>query len=729
MQTKLKLRKMKRLQYVLGVALLITAIWSCTNDDFGSTEFLETAQAPSNLSALFNVTQDNTGLVTITPNAEGAVAYDVAFGDGNTTASKVKQGESILHTYAEGTYQVKLIGYGITGLTSETELPLEVSFKAPENLEVTIENDVSVSKKVNVTAIADYAMTFDVYFGEAGKDDPVSANIGDVASYVYQEAGTYTIRVVAKSAAIETTTYTQEFEVTAILQPVTSAPTPKARQEGDVISVYSNAYTNIEGSNYNPDWGQSGQGSSYAEYDLNGDTMLQYINLSYQGIDLGAPVNAVPMEYLHIDVWTADVTSIDIFPLPAGVQPDQERFVTKELVPNEWNSIDIHLTEFTDQGLVLDNLAQFKFVGNPWAAGTVFIDNLYFYKAPTESVEMPITFESSTLNYAWSGFGDANFGPIEAGVISNPDQSGNNTSAHVVKINKPSGAQVWAGASIDLGARQDFSEGTTVNVLVWSPRAGTPIMFKMEDSMSAPDGNGNPSVFVEVLSQTTVANQWEMLRFDLTTFEAFNTSNNYDRVILFPDFGNVGLGEDFYFDDIKIEGTGEAGITFPITFESTSLEYVWNGFGDANFGAINAGVIDNPDATGENTSSKVTHINKPTGGQVWAGASLDLAGAADFSSGNTTIKVKVWSPRSGVPIMFKMEDSTSEPDGNGNPSVFVEVLSETTVANQWEELSFDLTTFEAFSASNMYDRVILFPDFGNIGDNEDFYFDDIIQTN
>ena len=33
-------------------------------------------------------------------------------------------------------------------------------------------------------------------------------------------------------------------------------------------------------------WGQAGQGSGWNLYDLAGDTMLQYINLSYQGISL-----------------------------------------------------------------------------------------------------------------------------------------------------------------------------------------------------------------------------------------------------------------------------------------------------------------------------------------------------------------------------------------------------------------------------------------------------------
>ncbi len=97
----------------------------------------------------------------------------------------------------------------------------------------------------------------------------------------------------------------------------------------------------------------------------------------------------------------------------------------------------------------------------------------------------------------------------------------------------------------------DFTKGTKVKVTVWSPKVGAKILYKMEDSTSPKDGNGNPTIFVEVEATTTVANSWQVLTFDLTSFGAFSTSNKYDRVILFPDFGVNGTGATYYFDDIK----------------------------------------------------------------------------------------------------------------------------------------------------------------------------------
>jgi hypothetical protein len=271
---------MKALKYILSIVIAIVVIWSCSDieDNF---DFVSSAKAPEKVTALYHITQDNTGLVTMTPNSEGASFYEIYFGDGTVNPVKVNQGESVQHVYKEGNYKVKIVGTGVTGLKTEVTQDLVVSFIAPRNLVVVIENDLAVSKKVNVTANAEFATFFEVFFGEAGNTTPVSANIGGTASYVYKEAGKYTIRVVAKGGAIQTTTFTKEFDVTAILQPIASAATPPSRLPSDVISIYGGKYTNVAGTNYNPDWGQSGQGSSYAVFVFSGDNMLQYIKLSY----------------------------------------------------------------------------------------------------------------------------------------------------------------------------------------------------------------------------------------------------------------------------------------------------------------------------------------------------------------------------------------------------------------------------------------------------------------
>ncbi|WP_438977830.1 PKD domain-containing protein, partial [Polaribacter sp.] len=367
------------------------------DEELRDLSFTDSIAPPSNVSAAYDLTQDNTGNVTITPTADGALSFEVYFGDSTTEPAKLGLGENVTHTYAEGSYNVKIVAINLKGDKVEATQPLVVSFKAPENLTVTIENDAAISKQVNVTATADFAATYEFHSGETGVTQPVAtANIGDQLSYQYSTPGTYSVKVVAKGAAIATTEYTMDFEVTEILAPIASATPPPTRSATDVISIFSDTYTNVAGTDLYPNWGQSTQ---YTAFDLNGDAIIQYSNLNYQEIDIGSEVDASSMEMLHIDIWTADATSIDIYPLPNGVQPADERFVTKQLVANEWNSFDIPMTDFTSQGLPVNTLKQFKFVGS----GTVFIDNIYFYKSPSLPFNgvTPITFED---NFTLSSF-------------------------------------------------------------------------------------------------------------------------------------------------------------------------------------------------------------------------------------------------------------------------------------------------------------------------------------
>jgi hypothetical protein len=370
---------MKKMKNIYKISIMLLLIVAACTDNLRDTSFAANMALPSEVTALYDITQDNTGAVTITPSANGAVSFNIYFGDATAEPASINQGESVAHIYAEGTYEVKVEALNLSGDTVETLQQLVVSFKAPQNLVAVIENDASVSRQVNITANADFAAMFDFDSGETGATQPVvSGNIGTTVSYQYETAGMYAVKVIAKGGAIETTEYAVEFEVTEILAPISSASSPPTRDAGNVISIFSDAYTDVAGTDFYPNWGQT---TLYTLYDLNGNGMLQYNNLNYQGIDIGEEVDASSMEFLRIDIWTPDATSIDIYPLPNGVAPADEKFVTKTLIPNEWNSFDIPMSDFTDQGLPVNNLKQFKFVGS----GSVFIDNLYFYKVSSAS--------------------------------------------------------------------------------------------------------------------------------------------------------------------------------------------------------------------------------------------------------------------------------------------------------------------------------------------------------
>ena len=674
---------MKTFKYILGLILITTLIWSCNEEDFGDTSFLDSIALPTNVAAVFSITQDNSGLVTITPTAEGGSSFDIYFGDATAEPENVEAGSNLQHTYVEGSYQVKVVAYNTKGDTAEATQDLIVSFQAPQNLIVTLENDVAISKQVNITANADYAVTYEFYSGETGVTQPVAiANIGDVMNYQYINAGTYSVKVIAKGGAIETTEYTMDFEVTEILAPIASAITPSPRDVSDVISIFSGAYTDISDVDYNPNWGQQ---TVYTAFDLNGDAMIQYSNLNYQGIDFSTNVqDASSMETLHIDVWTADATSIDIYPISSS---SAEFFVTKQLVADQWNSFEIPLTEFTDQGLVVSDLKQFKFVG----AGSVFIDNLYFYKASSTPVSgvTPLTFESD--------FELSSFDGGDISIVANPDTNGNSSSM-VAQLIKNAG-QPWAGSKITVPSPFDVSN-TTVTAKVWSPRAGLNLLLKFEDATPWP----NTVASAEITATTTVANGWEELTFD---FSGISTSVDFTNLVLIMDNGTQGDGSSNYtifVDDISTSPK----LDFEPDFELSSFDG-----GDIS-------VIANPDTNG-NSSSMVAQLIK-NAGQPWAGSKITVPSPFSFSGG-TNVKVKVWSPRAGLNLLLKFEDATPWP----NTVASAEITATTTMANGWEELTFD---FSGISTSVDFTNLVLIMDNGTQGDgssNYTIYVDDISQ--
>ena len=205
---------MKKIKYVLSISLILVLFQNCTEDN-NDLSYVADAPAPSNLSLIFDVTADNTGLVTITPNGEGSQSYDISYGDDSNEAVTLSPGESTEHIYNEGVYNVLLTATSVNGLTTEYSESLSVSYQAPQNLQVSIENDGAVSRVVRVTAIADFGISYEVDFGEDGESSVLSANIGDEIVYEYEDAGFYDISVTAFSAAIATTQYVEEnFEVT-----------------------------------------------------------------------------------------------------------------------------------------------------------------------------------------------------------------------------------------------------------------------------------------------------------------------------------------------------------------------------------------------------------------------------------------------------------------------------------------------------------------------------------
>lgn len=154
--------------------------------------------------------------------------------------------------------------------------------------------------------------------------------------------------------------------------PTVAAPTPTHAASG-VLSIFSDAYTNVAGTNFNPNWGQATQVSQVS---VSGNNTLKYSGLNYQGTQFGSNLNVSTYGYLHIDYYSSNSTALNFYLIsPGPVEKAYSLSIPTGMGTNNngWKSIDIPLSAFSP--VVLNNLIQFKVDGN----GDIFFDNIYFH--------------------------------------------------------------------------------------------------------------------------------------------------------------------------------------------------------------------------------------------------------------------------------------------------------------------------------------------------------------
>jgi hypothetical protein len=216
----------------------------------------------------------------------------------------------------------------------------------------------------------------------------------------------------------------------------------------------------------------------------------------------------------------------------------------------QWETLTFDLTQTAsgtpvfNSSYVYDKASLF-FDFNHAGTGSVFyFDNLQLVPAALSKIDLPVTFESATVDYTVTDFGhDASTLVIDPA----------NASNHVIKTEKQNGGEVWSGTTI--GTPAGFATiipqtgPPTMTVRVYSPAIGLDIKLKLEEHATSAN-----SVETDVF--TTKAGEWETLTFDFSTHAsgtpAWSAAFKYDKASIFFDFNVAGSGKIFYWDDVKI---------------------------------------------------------------------------------------------------------------------------------------------------------------------------------
>tara|TARA_B110000444_G_scaffold205245_1_gene198393 strand:- start:1136 stop:3163 length:2028 start_codon:yes stop_codon:yes gene_type:complete len=666
--------------------LIVTLLFSSCVRDSDIFDIVESIDAPTNISADFFITQDNTGLVKITPNGEGVTQFEIYFEADNNEFATIGIGESVERTYSEGNYQVKIVGLSLNGNATEVLQPLVVSFLPPENLVATIENDPTNNFQINVSATADYATMFEVYFGDVENEEATPLMVDETISHVYEEIGVYDVTVIAISGIDGAIQITETVSILNPLQlPIDFEDASLDYSFVDFGNVISIVVDNPDISDNNQSL-RVGQTTKPANAEVWGGSYLE----------LDDPIDFSSLVNLGVNVWSPQSGIIVKLKVENATNPDI--FYESDLVINSANVWEELNFDFSSADLTQEyhKVVIFFDFGSSGTDATYYFDDIKLVQSDSEVFESFEDFEGAAPIFTEFG----NIGSTQ--VISNPNPGGINNTDNTAQLDNAVGSEVWGGTFFELTNQViDFAGVKRIRFKSYSPFEGKVVKLKLE--------NADASVTHEVDMMTSVANSWELLTYDFIDAP----DAQYTRVVVFYDFGNVGDGSLYLFDEMEV-GEGALVSTSPPTiiedFEGVEPAFI-------EFGGIEPPlVIPNPDVSGINTTATSVSQLKTSGSQTWAGSFFEVESPLDLNNYNN-ISVMTNVPSTGAVIKLKLE--------NADASIVHEVDLLSTVSNEWEQLVYDFSDAPAAD----YTRIVIFFDFGNPGDDSIYYYDEFQLTN
>ena len=333
-------------------------------------------------------------------------------------------------------------------------------------------------------------------------------------------------------------------------------------------------------------------------------------------------------------------------------------------------------------------------------------------------------FETAQTSLTFQYFGSS-LEPQLTTVEDNPNTVGN-PSTKVMKYVKAANSQTWAGAFANpaIATPIDANVIGKICVDVHMDRIGN-FSLKLEKN-----GGSDPDNYLQTVANTKI-NEWETLCFDLSlnSLEGNMTPGTgkiFPGFVIFPDFNTVYTEDVTYYFDNFLSFAKEPKKVVLLDFETTETGTDFQYFG-SSLEPQKTTVIDNPDASGVNTSAKVIQYIKAANAQTWAGGFANPPIKTPIDGNIVThVCVDVWMDHIGN-LTLKLEKN-----GGNDPDNYINTIANTKV-NEWETLCFDLSvpSFEGNmtpGTGKVFPGLVIFPDFGTPGGTEDetYYIDNFV---
>ena len=313
----------------------------------------------------------------------------------------------------------------------------------------------------------------------------------------------------------------------------TTAPAAPTLDAADVISFYSDSYTNIAFGEYFPSWSEA----TVTDYPIDGNSIWKMEALNFASVTQYAGVDLSGMNKMYIDYWTTqDVVGAKLFVKLVDTNDSQEVLLDLGAVTaGSWQTVEVDLSAQNTANIDLSTVTQFL-IDPSTDGGTFFIDNWYFANIPepgpsTAAPTPPARNAADVISLYSGAYTDvaSNFdaGWCGANSVSEISVAGNATTAYLGN----------ACQGIVLNAGVDASAFTNLHVDIYI-EAGTDLTssvfnlkFVNQPGAAALEINLNVAS-----SPALIAGQWLSvdLTVDLTSFTGFKefgiTSNLNNKV-------------------------------------------------------------------------------------------------------------------------------------------------------------------------------------------------------
>jgi hypothetical protein len=398
----------------------------------------------------------------------------------------------------------------------------------------TINEDTGAVSFLNLTENAD-SYTWD--FG----DGRTSTEINPIRSF---PTGTYTVVLNAKNAAGASGAFEDQLVINIPLPiniPVTFDD-PNVNYE---VTTFNGASFSIVD---NPD--ASGTNTSTSKVGA-----ITNSGAAFEGIffDLGMQLDLTTLKSVKANFWS-DATVDVLLKLEEGTGADAE--ATASHGGTGWEEITFNFTSDA-------NYSRFTlFVdGTGTTAGTFYIDDIEQIETPPATsgcTDTPIAATSLPLNFeGCATFPSAdNFGAgITSELTENPSKTGINTSDFVLKVDKPTGSDFFAGIQNTFTSNFDLTTTNVFKIKVYSTKANAIFRFELALNPQSDPVTGNPApVFVTI----PTAEEWTEVEVIFTGLPGGPTA--YNQLVIKPDNdmsdSAITAGGTYYFDDLTLNAPG-----------------------------------------------------------------------------------------------------------------------------------------------------------------------------